>query len=81
MPVAPTIACFGAFSNASTLKRNNEELGYATTRTVFVPKLKKAGASDEILRQIIDVNRRRGSIRILGRRDGRRQQIRSVQRR
>jgi predicted metal-dependent phosphotriesterase family hydrolase len=29
------------------------------TVTVFVPKMKKAGASDEILRQIIDNNPRR----------------------
>jgi hypothetical protein len=32
---------------------------HATPPTVFVPKLKKAGASDEILRQIIDDSPRR----------------------
>ena len=47
------------FSNASMLKRNNRELGYAKTLTVFVPKLKKAGASDEVLRQIMNDNPRR----------------------
>src|SRR5216684_814509 len=47
------------FSNASALKRNNKELGYAKTLTVFVPKVKKAGASDEVLRQIMNDNPRR----------------------
>jgi predicted metal-dependent phosphotriesterase family hydrolase len=47
------------FSNGSMLKRNNKELGYAKTLTVFVPKLKKAGASDEVLRQIMNDNSRR----------------------
>jgi predicted metal-dependent phosphotriesterase family hydrolase len=47
------------FSNATMLKRNNRELGYAKTLTVFVPKLKKAGASDEVLRQIMNDNPRR----------------------
>src|SRR5215468_9480463 len=47
------------FSNASQLKRNNKELGYAKTLTVFVPKVKKAGASDEVLRQIMNDNPRR----------------------
>jgi phosphotriesterase-related protein len=47
------------FSNANALKRNNKELGYAKTLTVFVPKLKKAGASDEVLRQIMNDNPRR----------------------
>jgi predicted metal-dependent phosphotriesterase family hydrolase len=47
------------FSNASALKRNNKELGYAKTLTVFVPKLQKAGASDEVLRQIMNDNPRR----------------------
>ena len=45
--------------NANQLKRNNKELGYAKTLTVFVPKLKKAGASDEVLRQIMNDNPRR----------------------
>ena len=47
------------FSNSTALKRNNKELGYAKTLTVFVPKLKKAGASDEVLRQIMNDNPRR----------------------
>jgi predicted metal-dependent phosphotriesterase family hydrolase len=47
------------FSNANALKRNNQELGYAKTLTVFVPKLKKAGARDEVLRQIMNDNPRR----------------------
>jgi phosphotriesterase-related protein len=47
------------FSNANALKRNNKEMGYAKTLTVFVPKLKKAGASDEVLRQIMNDNPRR----------------------
>jgi predicted metal-dependent phosphotriesterase family hydrolase len=47
------------FSNANSLKRNNKELGYAKTLTVFVPKIKKAGASDEVLRQITNDNPRR----------------------
>jgi phosphotriesterase-related protein len=47
------------FANASQLKRNNKELGYAKTLTVFVPKVKKAGASEEVLRQIMNDNPRR----------------------
>ena len=47
------------FSNANQLKRNNKDLGYAKTLTVFVPKLKTAGASDEVLRQIMVDNPRR----------------------
>ena len=47
------------FSNANSLKRNNKDLGYAKTLTVFVPKIKKAGASDEVLRQITNDNPRR----------------------
>ena len=38
---------------------HNKELGYAKTLTVFVPKMKKAGASDEVLRQIMNDNPRR----------------------
>ena len=34
------------------MKRNNGD-GYAKTLTVFVPKLKAAGASDEVLRRIM----------------------------
>src|SRR5207244_171614 len=33
--------------------------GYAKTLTVFVPKLRSAGASDEVLRQIMQDNPRR----------------------
>ena len=47
------------FANATALKRNNKELGYAKTLTVFVPKVKKAGASDEVLRRIMNDNPRR----------------------
>jgi len=47
------------FSNATALKRNNKELGYAKTLTVFVPKIRKAGASEEVLRQIMNDNPRR----------------------
>jgi phosphotriesterase-related protein len=45
-------------SNAGQMKRNNG-LGYAKTLTVFVPKLKAAGASDEVLRGIMQDNPRR----------------------
>jgi phosphotriesterase-related protein len=47
------------FANAGALKRNNKDLGYAKTLTVFVPKLKQAGASDGVLRQIMNDNPRR----------------------
>ena len=47
------------FASAGDLKRNNKALGYAKTLTVFVPKVKKAGASDEVLRQIMVDNPRR----------------------
>jgi predicted metal-dependent phosphotriesterase family hydrolase len=47
------------FSNGTQLKRNNKEMGYAKTLTVFVPKLKKAGASEAVLRQIMNDNPRR----------------------
>jgi predicted metal-dependent phosphotriesterase family hydrolase/SAM-dependent methyltransferase len=47
------------FSNAAQLKRNNKDMGYAKTLTVFVPKLKAAGASDDVLRQIMVDNPRR----------------------
>ena len=33
--------------------------GYAKTLTVFVPKLKAAGASDDVLRRIMEENPRR----------------------
>ena len=45
-------------SSASALKRNNG-MGYAKTLTVFVPKVKAAGASDEVLRRIMQDNPRR----------------------
>jgi predicted metal-dependent phosphotriesterase family hydrolase len=47
------------FSSANQLKRNNRDLGYAKTLTVFVPKLKSAGASDDVLRRIMVDNPRR----------------------
>jgi hypothetical protein len=47
------------FANGTQLKRNNKDMGYAKTLTVFLPKLKKAGASDEVLRQITHDNPRR----------------------
>jgi phosphotriesterase-related protein len=47
------------FSSANELKRNSRDLGYAKTLTVFVPKLKAAGASDEVLRGIMVDNPRR----------------------
>jgi phosphotriesterase-related protein len=46
-------------ANAAMLKRNNKELGYAKTLTFFVPKIRKAGASEEVLRQIMNDNPRR----------------------
>jgi phosphotriesterase-related protein len=45
-------------SNAGQMKRNGGQ-GYAKTLTVFVPKLKAAGASDEVLRGIMIDNPRR----------------------
>ena len=45
-------------SNAGQMKRNGGQ-GYAKTLTVFVPKLKAAGASDEVLRGIMQDNPRR----------------------
>ncbi|MCU1386295.1 MAG: hypothetical protein JWL71_4992 [Acidobacteria bacterium] len=45
-------------SNAGQMKRNGGA-GYAKTLTVFVPKLKAAGASDEVLRAIMFDNPRR----------------------
>jgi phosphotriesterase-related protein len=39
--------------------KNGGGPGYARTLTVFVPKLKAAGASDEVLRQIMNDNPRR----------------------
>ncbi len=47
------------FSSAAQLKRNNSAMGYAKTLTVFVPKLKAAGASDDVLRGIMVDNPRR----------------------
>ena len=45
-------------SGANQMKRNGGQ-GYAKTLTVFVPKLKAAGASDEVLRTIMQDNPRR----------------------
>jgi len=45
-------------SGAAQLKRNGGQ-GYAKTLTVFVPKLKAAGATDEVLRRIMVDNPRR----------------------
>ena len=45
-------------SSAAQMKRNNGQ-GYAKTLTVFVPKLKAAGASDDVLRGIMVDNPRR----------------------
>ena len=46
-------------ARANMLKRNNPDFGYAKTLTVFVPKLKAAGASDDVLRRIMVDNPRR----------------------
>lgn len=45
-------------SSANQMKRNNGQ-GYAKTLTVFVPKLKAAGASDDVLHRIMVDNPRR----------------------
>ncbi len=45
-------------SSANQMKRNKGD-GYAKTLTVFVPKLKAAGASDEVLHHIMVDNPRR----------------------
>jgi len=45
-------------SGANQMKKNGGA-GYAKTLTVFVPKLKEAGASDEVLRGIMVDNPRR----------------------
>jgi phosphotriesterase-related protein len=45
-------------SSAAQMKRNGGQ-GYAKTLTVFVPKLKAAGANDEVLRAIMVDNPRR----------------------
>jgi phosphotriesterase-related protein len=45
-------------SSANQMKRNKGD-GYAKTLTVFVPKLKAAGASDEVLHRIMVDNPRR----------------------
>lgn len=47
------------FSSANQLKRANAAMGYAKTLTVFVPKVKQAGASDDVLHQITNDNPRR----------------------
>jgi phosphotriesterase-related protein len=45
-------------SGAATMKKNGGQ-GYAKTLTVFVPKIKAAGATDEVLRGIMVDNPRR----------------------
>jgi predicted metal-dependent phosphotriesterase family hydrolase len=45
-------------SSANQMKGNNGD-GYAKTLTVFVPKLKAAGASDDVLHGIMVDNPRR----------------------
>jgi phosphotriesterase-related protein len=40
-------------ANGTQLKRNNKDMGYAKTLTVFVPKLKAAGVSDQVLHRIM----------------------------
>jgi len=45
-------------SRPNAIKRNNGP-GYSKTLTVFVPKLKQAGASEEVVRQIMVDNPRR----------------------
>ena len=46
-------------SSPGEIKRNHPNGGYAKTLTMFVPKLRKAGASDAVLRQIMNDNPRR----------------------
>jgi len=45
-------------SNAGQMKKNGGQ-GYAKTLTVFVPKLKAAGAGDDVLKKIMQDNPRR----------------------
>jgi phosphotriesterase-related protein len=45
-------------SSAGQMKKNNG-MGYAKTLTVFVPKLKAAGAGDDVLKTIMQDNPRR----------------------
>jgi phosphotriesterase-related protein len=44
------------FSSDFAKRTSNKEQSYAKTLTVFVPKVKKAGASEEVLRQIMNDN-------------------------
>ncbi|MBI1359162.1 MAG: hypothetical protein GC155_02640 [Alphaproteobacteria bacterium] len=46
-------------SSPREIKRNNPDGGYAKALTVFVPKVKKLGASDEVLHKIMVDNPRR----------------------
>jgi phosphotriesterase-related protein len=46
-------------ARANALKRYDSTLGYAKTLTVFVPKLKAAGANEDVLHQIMVDNPRR----------------------
>ena len=50
---------FASDLSSITQTKKGGGLGYARTLTVFVPKLKAAGASDEVLRQIMQDNPRR----------------------
>ena len=47
-------------SSPREIKRNNKETGgYAKALTVFAPKVKKLGATEEVIRQIMVDNPRR----------------------
>jgi predicted metal-dependent phosphotriesterase family hydrolase len=46
-------------SQPREIKKNNPNGGYAKTLTQFVPKIKKLGASDEVLHKIMYDNPRR----------------------
>ena len=50
---------FSADLSSLNQTRKNNGAGYAKTLTVFVPKIKAAGATDEVLRGIMVDNPRR----------------------
>ena len=50
---------FSADTSSANQMTRNGGMGYAKTLTVFVPKLKAAGASDDVLRAIMVDNPRR----------------------
>lgn len=56
---ADNILLASDFSSEAQLKKNNPQMGYAKTLTVFAPKLKAAGASDAVLKKIMNDNPRR----------------------